>query len=167
MQPEIVVLIVSLLLSQAQPAADLKLSVRFSMEPQPSTFLGFYDTLFSASFAVNVTNIGKLEFPGGKLEVHVEPPSGKYIVPITISIPRLMPKKSFVERYTFQPQESGVYTIMVPLQWLEMPNGRIPASDIIEGGFLVQDFKGPEIVYTILGLVIAILGLYGYKSRRK
>jgi hypothetical protein len=151
-----------------QPIADFKLSVQFSMEPQLTTFLGFYNTLFPASFIVNVTNIGKLEFPSLDLDVDVQPPSGKYHIPITISVPKLLPKKSFVQRCSFKPEEGGVYTITVPPQWLDLPSGRISSREIIDSGFIAQDFKGPETVFALLALIVTVLGgLYGYKRMKR
>jgi len=153
---------------QTQVTADTKISVVFSLEPQLTSILGFHTTLFQQSFQVNLSSRGASEFPGGNLVVDVVPPSEKYRVSFNLSIPKLMPNSSYVELCTFKPQEAGVYTIKV--LYLDTPTRKIMPSEI-EGGFLAEDFKGPEVAYTLIfgaiGAVLAILTYYSRKTKRK
>jgi uncharacterized protein YoxC len=112
------------------------LNVSISFEPQPTSFLGFYDTLFPATVIVKVLNIGDTLFPGGNFTLLVLPPSQSYSIFARGPLAPLSPSAAYSPlALTFQPHETGQYTVQF---WMDTTQyGRLSL------GNLTQDFRGP------------------------
>jgi hypothetical protein len=102
-------LVIMLVLHPGQ-AAVIPLSVRIDVQPQPLSFLGFYDTVFELDFTVTVTNNLANPLPAGNLTFHIEPPSGKYWSSYFMPFPSIAAHASATKHVTFQPAEPGLYT---------------------------------------------------------
>ena len=118
------------------------LTMDLSFGLQPTSFLGFYDTMFTASVTVKITNVGAEDFPGGNLTGLIYPPSGSWGVPIFAPVPVIRPYSFYVIVVPFRPQEAGVYTLTIlGIDTAEF--GRILPSDMASTGTITQVFQGP------------------------
>jgi hypothetical protein len=158
-------LLVLLLLASGQGLSDPILSVQISVQPQPLSFLGFYDSIFPVDFTVVVTNTGTADLPAGDLTLRIDPPSkDRYSSWLVVSIPTLSVGSSFQGSASWKPLEPGVHTVVVySYSWAA---GRIE-QDNIRYNYTVVDLRGPEIVYgSVAGIVVAIAALLVALRRR-
>lgn len=131
-----------------QLAPQPVLNVGFQFGSQPTSILGFYDSVFPLPFILVVNNVGAGNLPEGKLLFHVEPPSGqRYIVPYSVALPIIKPGTSFTQELTYNAIEPGLHRFIADT--FDIP-GRIIQ---IQGGLNVVYLQGPEILYGSLGAV--------------
>jgi len=152
------VLLVLLILGSIQAPSEPALTVQIDVQPQPLSFLGFYDSVFPLHFTVLVTNIGRENLPAGNLTLRIDPPSkDRYSSWDVVAVPELSPGASFQSTRTFRPIEPGLHTFQVySYTWA---GGQI-GQDQIRYNYTIVDFRGPEIVYgSAAAIVVAIITL--------
>ena len=152
------VLLALLILASIQAPSEPVLTVQIDVQPQPLSFLGFYDSVFPLHFTVLVTNIGRENLPAGNLTLRIDPPSkDRYSSWDVVAVPELSPGASFQSTRTFRPIEPGLHTFQVySYTWA---GGQI-GQDQIRYNYTVVDFRGPEIVYgSAAAIVVAIVTL--------
>jgi hypothetical protein len=144
-----------MLASLASQTAPNPISVRIAIQPQPLSFLGFYDTIFPLDFVVMLSNNGEDPLPAGNLTIHIEAPSTRYSSWDVIPFSTIPPHASAQDRRTVSSAEAGVYIFHV--DWYTWPTGRL---DLSGTPLTIVNLEGPEIVYGSLGgLFVAMAGL--------
>lgn len=126
------------------------LYVGLAPQPQPLSWLGFYDTLFPMSITVTVHNLSDKNFPGGNLTGFANSPSGKWSIPDwRISVPELPAGKSQTLSQPLLIEEAGVYTVSftsIDLQTQQYWQ--------VSGGFLVVQVEPPSTLYQSLTVIL-------------
>jgi len=120
-------------------------------QPQPLSWVGFYDTLFPMSITVTVNNLSDKNFPGGNLTGFANSPSGKWSIrDWRISVPELPAGKSQTLFQSLPIEEAGVYTVSftsMDLQTHEYWQ--------VSGGFLVVQVEPPSTLFQLLTVFLS------------
>jgi hypothetical protein len=154
----IVILGVPHTLSLADPSQVVQnqLLVYTELEPQPLSFLGFYDSLFPLHIMISVNNPTSRDFPGGNVTCHLAAPSGKWQSNRQYNVPSIPASQSYKTDAEFKVEESGVYVMTF--------DPSVTFSDTttpywaVSGGFLPVQVEPPSTLLMFLTLIILILG---------
>jgi len=152
-------LVVMLFISLAPEggAETNNLYVVLTPQPQPLSWLGFYDVLFPVDITVLIYNLSNETFPGGNLTGFVKTPSNKWILPQSFEISEIAPNQSRTFVLRFKPEEAGVYT--VELRDLKLPP-KVPSWNWqVSGGFLPIQVEPPSTLINALVLTVLIVGI--------
>ena len=147
------ILVIVLALCPSQTMAT-PISVQIQIQPQLSSFLGFYDTLFPLYFAITITNNQANRMPAGNLSLHIEAPSGKYSSWYPVPFPAIESHASATEQEKLEPKEAGLY--IFHLDSYDTPAGRI---SLVGLPLTVVDLRGPENIYSAASAVVSVVSL--------
>lgn len=123
-------------------------------QPQPSSWLGFRDTLFPLNITIIVYNDWTEKFPGGNLTGDLQAPTKWGFYGLTYQIPSLDPGKSASYSFALKPEEAGVYTFSLNRLYVRSSPGSAPPSWQVSGGFLAVQIESPSTLFMVLIIVV-------------